>query len=58
VEVMPEYEYTCKKCKKDFSIFLSFKEIEEKPEIKCSHCGSDNIQKKITSFFAKTESKS
>jgi putative FmdB family regulatory protein len=55
---MPEYEYTCKKCKKDFSVFLSLKEIEKKPEIKCSHCGSDSIQRKITSFFAKTNSKS
>ena len=55
---MPEYEYTCKKCKKDFSIFLSFKEVEEKQKIKCPHCGGNNIQKKFTSFFAKTASKS
>jgi putative FmdB family regulatory protein len=55
---MPEYDYTCNKCKKDFSVFLSLKEIEKELEIKCSHCGSDNIKKKITSFFAKTDSKS
>ena len=55
---MPEYVYTCNKCKKDFSVFLSLKEFEKKQEIKCSHCGNDNIQRKYTSFFAKTNSKS
>ena len=26
---MPEYVYTCNKCKKDFSVFLSLKEFEK-----------------------------
>jgi putative FmdB family regulatory protein len=55
---MPAYEYVCKDCQRDFTVFLSIKEIDAKPRIKCPHCGSDNIQKKITGFFAKTSKKS
>jgi putative FmdB family regulatory protein len=58
VEVMPEYEFTCKECKINFSIFISIKEMEEKPEIKCFHCGSDNVERKYSSFYPNTESKS
>ncbi|MHA2219331.1 MAG: FmdB family zinc ribbon protein [Candidatus Hodarchaeales archaeon] len=55
---MPEYEFTCKECKINFSIFISIKEMEEKPEIKCFHCGSDNVERKYSSFYPNTESKS
>jgi putative FmdB family regulatory protein len=55
---MPVYEYMCKDCSKDFVVFLSIKELEAKPKIKCPHCGSDNAQRKITGFFAKTSKKS
>jgi putative FmdB family regulatory protein len=55
---MPAYEYTCKDCNKEFIVFLSIKEFEAKPEIKCPHCGSDNVQKKLTGFFTKTSKKS
>lgn len=55
---MPVYEYVCKDCKRDFTIFLSIKEFDAKPKIKCSHCQSDNVQKKVTGFYAKTSSKS
>lgn len=55
---MPAYEYNCKDCNKDFTVFLTIKEFEEKPKIKCPLCGSDNVQKKITGFFAKTSKKS
>jgi putative FmdB family regulatory protein len=56
--IMPAYEYDCKDCQKDFMIFLTIREYEEKPKIKCPNCGSDNVHKKITGFFAKTSSKS
>jgi len=55
---MPAYEYICKDCNKEFIVFLSIKEFEAKPKIKCLHCGSDNVQRKITGFFAKTSKKS
>jgi len=56
--VMPAYEYECKDCRKDFIIFLSLKEYDEKPKIKCLHCGSDKVQRQFTGFFAKTSKKS
>lgn len=34
------------------------KEFEAKPKIKCPHCQSDNVQKKISEFTAKTSKKS
>ena len=50
---MPAYEYVCKDCNKEFSVFLSIKEFEAKPKIKCLHCGSDNVQKKLVGSLQK-----
>jgi putative FmdB family regulatory protein len=58
VDIMPSYEYACRDCKKDFTIFLSLKELEAKPKITCPHCESDNVEKRFTGFFAKTDKKS
>jgi len=55
---MPAYEYVCKDCSKEFIVFLSIKEYEAKPKIKCPHCGSDNVLKKLTDFSVKTSKKS
>ena len=55
---MPAYEYECRDCKRDFTIYLSVKEYEEKPRITCPHRGSDNLHKKFSGFYAKTSSKS
>ncbi len=55
---MPAYEYLCKDCGIDFTVFLSIKEYEENPRIKCPHCDSDHVERKITAFFAKTSKKS
>jgi putative FmdB family regulatory protein len=55
---MPAYEYICKDCGNEFLVFLSIKEFEANPKIKCSKCQSDNITKKLTSFYAKTSKKS
>lgn len=55
---MPAYEYVCRDCGKDFTVFLSIKEYEAVPKIKCPHCGSDHVERKITAFFAKTSKKS
>jgi putative FmdB family regulatory protein len=55
---MPAYEYICKDCNSEFTVFLSIREYEEKPGIKCPRCQSDNVQRKLTGFFAKTSKKS
>jgi putative FmdB family regulatory protein len=55
---MPAYEYACNDCSKEFTVFLSLKEYEEKPKIKCPHCQSDNVRKKFVGFYAKTSKKS
>ena len=55
---MPAYEYVCRDCSKEFIVFLSIKEFDAKPKIRCPHCESDNVQKRITGFFAKTSKKS
>ncbi len=55
---MPAYEYYCNDCKHDFTAFLTIKEYEAKPKLKCPRCGSDGVQRKITPFFAKTSKKS
>lgn len=55
---MPSYEYTCRDCGTGFTVYLTFKEYDEKPKINCPHCGSDNVHKNISGFFAKTSKKS
>jgi putative FmdB family regulatory protein len=55
---MPAYEYMCRDCSKVFTVFLSVKELKATPKIVCPHCGSDNVQKQLTGFFAKTSKKS
>jgi len=55
---MPTYEYTCKDCKKDFTVYLSIREFDAKPKIKCPNCESHNIIRKFAGFFAKTSKKS
>ncbi len=55
---MPAYEYACKDCGKEFTVFLTLKEFEGRPTIKCPHCESDHVEKKISGFFAKTGKKS
>ena len=55
---MPAYEYVCKDCNHEITVFLTIKEYEAKPKIKCPHCQSDNVQKKISAFTAKTSKKS
>jgi len=55
---MPVYEYTCKDCGKEFTVFLTIKEFEVNPRIKCPHCGSDHVEKKLSAFMTKTSKKS
>ncbi len=55
---MPSYEYICCDCKKEFTIYLTLKEMETNPGVVCPYCKSDKVEKKFTAFFAKTDRKS
>lgn len=55
---MPAYEYACLDCNHEFTVFLSLKEFEAQPKIKCPHCQSDNVKKKLSTFTAQTSKKS
>ena len=43
---MPSYEYRCLNCKRRFEVILSYSEYSQKT-IHCSHCGSENVQRRI-----------
>jgi len=43
---MPNYEYRCLNCRRRFDVFLSYQEYGQK-EIRCPHCQSDHVQRKI-----------
>ena len=55
---MPAYEYVCRDCKKQFTVFLSIRDYEAKPTLRCPKCESDNVQRILGGFFAKTGRKS
>jgi len=55
---MPAYEYICKDCQRNFTVFLSIKEFEANQKIKCPHCESDHVEKQVSGFFSKTSRKS
>jgi putative FmdB family regulatory protein len=52
---MPVYEYECTACKKTFTVALTFKEHEG--GVVCPGCGSKQVTQLISSFIAKTNSK-
>ncbi len=43
---MPNYEYRCLNCRRRFDVFMSFQDYGAKP-VRCSHCQSENVQRKI-----------
>ena len=43
---MPIFEYNCSKCGKDTEILTGV--TAEKQEIKCEHCGSTSLKRKIS----------
>ncbi len=57
---MPIYEFRCLKCNEVFEILMV--STEDKVEMKCSHCGSENFERVLstTSYamaFGKRESR-
>jgi putative FmdB family regulatory protein len=43
---MPVYEYICKNCKKRFEVHFTYSEYGKR-KIVCSHCASDQVQRKL-----------
>jgi putative FmdB family regulatory protein len=54
---MPAYEYLCKDCNRKNNVFLSIKEFEAKPKIRCLHCQSDNVQEDFSEFTGQEKRK-
>lgn len=43
---MPTYEYRCLDCQRRFEKFISYSDYGKQP-VRCPHCGSDRIQRRI-----------
>ena len=54
---MPAYQYTCRKCGKNFEIAMLMSEHAKK-KVRCTKCGSLKVTQRIASFFAQTSKKS
>ena len=54
---MPQYDFHCQSCKKDFTKILTLAEYE-KGGITCPRCGSDKVEQKWSTFYAVTSRKS
>lgn len=55
-ESMPVYEFQCKKCSEVFEVKCR---VEEYSKLKptCPKCKSEEVERKISTFYAQTESK-
>jgi putative FmdB family regulatory protein len=56
-EVMPQYQFSCNACRKEFTVVLTLAEFE-KGGIKCPHCRSTKVEQKWAAFYAVTSKKS
>jgi putative FmdB family regulatory protein len=63
---MPLYEYVCRKCHKQFSEVLTVLEHDDQmhhdeehhdEKVQCPKCHSEDLEKVIEPFYAKTASK-
>jgi putative FmdB family regulatory protein len=54
---MPVYEFTCKDCKKTFTLTISLAEYE-KGKFACPKCKSKKVEQQLSSFFTVTSKKS
>ena len=52
---MPTYDFICNTCEKKFDIFQTFSEYGKVP-VRCAHCGSDKVRRRMTKVrIAKSE---
>ena len=45
---MPIYEYECSQCQRMMSFLVL--NISEKPDLKCKHCGSEDLNRLLSRF--------
>ena len=45
--LMPNYDHSCEKCKKDFVIEMRMSEVGEK-KVACPECGSKKVSRNVT----------
>ena len=55
---MPEYEFECRKCGKEFTVQESMERHGEHHPVKCPKCGSTKVEQHFSSVFVKTSKKS
>jgi putative FmdB family regulatory protein len=56
---MPQYDFICRDCGKEFEKFLTMAEYDKKKgAMKCPHCGSKKTQRQWSPFFAVGSKKS
>ncbi len=54
---MPQYDYRCKKCKKEFSVFMAISEKDSR-RVQCPKCKGKSVEQLIAPFMTKTSRKS
>ena len=54
---MPQYNFLCRFCNKEFSKILTISEYE-RGGIVCPHCKSKDIEQRSVAFYAVTSKKS
>jgi putative FmdB family regulatory protein len=55
---MPEYEFQCAKCGKQFTVEESIKEHGQAHTIKCPKCSSTKVDQRFSSVLVQTSKKS
>ena len=55
---MPQYEFQCAKCGKQFTIQESMREHEQHHKVKCPKCGKTRVQQRYGSVLVQTSKKS
>jgi len=52
---VPTYDFVCENCKQRFDVFMTYSEYGKQP-VKCAHCGSENVRRRMTKVrIAKSE---
>jgi len=54
---MPQYNFFCRACNKEFSKIMTISE-HEKNKIVCPHCKSKDVEQRWAAFYAVTSKKS
>ncbi len=54
---MPQYNFFCRACMREFSKILTISEYE-KGKVSCPHCNSKDVEQRWAAFYAVTSKKS